>query len=130
MQGSRPGFFARFARAHQIPLLDFSSIHGMHEEEEKKKEEVIIEPLQLHKPSNPSTNNPETRAVHSGRCPNWELMFHQAKGAKEDPKGAENKRGRAVIHIGKVIRTSLPPVLVSHPKMSLYSREKELDQLL
>ncbi|KAJ7597925.1 hypothetical protein C8J56DRAFT_883240 [Mycena floridula] len=125
MQGSRPGFFARFARAHQIPLLDFSGIHGMLEEEKKKKEEVIIEPLQLHKPSNPSTNNPETRAVHSGRCPNWELTFHQAKGAKEDPKGAENKRGGAVVHIGKSGKRARSTALKLLAVLSATTKEKD-----
>ncbi|KAJ7573150.1 hypothetical protein C8J56DRAFT_904077 [Mycena floridula] len=34
-----------------------------------------------------------------------------AKEAKGYPKEAENKRGGAIIHIGKMIRTSLPPAI-------------------
>ncbi|KAJ7580116.1 hypothetical protein C8J56DRAFT_896724 [Mycena floridula] len=52
-----------------------------------------------------------------------------AKEAKGYPKEAENKRGGAIIHIGKMIRTSLPPAIVSHLKMSLNSQGKLQNQL-
>ncbi|KAJ7578303.1 hypothetical protein C8J56DRAFT_896725 [Mycena floridula] len=109
MLASRPGLFCEICLGASNPSCGFPQILPM-----KRK--------------HPEHNNPERQTLTApsklgtdgGIVAPTEMRFvPPAREAGGYPEEAENKRGGAIIHIGKMIRTSLPPAIVSHLKMSL-----------